>query len=304
MDKKWIFIIVLLFILGITSIILASIVSLFIPVDLPVTGNVAVMSITGTIFRGQGDGFFEETASSKEIVNFIEMADKNANIKAILLDINSGGGAVVATKEIVDAVKKTDKLTVAVIHDIGASGAYWIASSADRVFADELSIVGSLGVIASYLEFTNFLERYGVNYRRLVAGEYKDIGVPFRNLTIEEQLILQEQLDLIHKYMLDGIAENRQLTTAQKNEVASANIYIGLQAKELNLIDEFGGINEAVSYIEKELGITADLAEYKKKRTIFDVLARVFGQQSFFVGQGIGKAMFDKRFSNGIEIRT
>lgn len=302
MERKWIFIIIFLVILGVISLALSSLVSLFSPLDVPVSGNVALISINGPITR-EGDGFFEESVSSEEVVGFIEMADKNPSIKAIMLDINSGGGGTVASSEIANAIKKTDKMTVAVVHDAAASGAYWIASSTDYIFANELSVVGSVGVIASYLEFTNLLQNYGVNYRRLVAGKYKDLGAPFRNLTPEEEGILQEQLDLIHSYFLDDIARNRNLTPEQKEEISTAGIYLGMQAKRLNLIDEFGGNEEALAFIEKKLGIKASLAEYKKKKTIFDVLQKVAGKQSFFVGMGIGNAMLDKSLDNSLNIR-
>ena len=151
MDNKWRFALIVLVIFAIASWFISSMISGFSGTGEPTSGNIALVQINGIITVGKGDGFFETVASSTEISNLIEKADKNPRIKAIILEISSGGGSPVGSAEIANAVKKTEKLTVAVIKDIGASGAYWVASSADIIVANELSFVGSVGVRGSYL---------------------------------------------------------------------------------------------------------------------------------------------------------
>ena len=140
--------------------------------------EIAVIQIKGVIsFSNSGILLQERTANAQTILDNIEKA-KSKNVKAVVFDIDSPGGTVVASKQVAEAVERLDKPTVAVIRETGASGAYWIAASTDKIVADELSITGSVGVISSYLEFYEFLKEHGVQYNRLVAGKYKYLGSP------------------------------------------------------------------------------------------------------------------------------
>ena len=155
-------------------------------------GNVAYIPVWGTITVGGQSSFLaQEEATSEKLVKFIEDADEDPLIKAIVLDINSPGGSAVASDEIASAIKRAEKPTVAIVREVGASGGYWVASSTDHIIANRMSIVGSIGVISSYLEFARLLENYNITYQRLVAGKYKDMGTPFKELTEEEESILQ-----------------------------------------------------------------------------------------------------------------
>ena len=184
---RWGYAIFAAFLLMIAGFIAVGIISLFSGVDVDyLEGNVAMIPIEGVIVGTDSSGlFFDDSVSSLDTIELIEKADRNPNIKAIILQINSPGGSAVASEEIANAVKKTNKTTVAWIREAGASGAYWIASSADYIVSSRVSITGSIGVIASYLEFGNFLEDHNVTYRRLVAGKYKDMGSPMREMTDE-----------------------------------------------------------------------------------------------------------------------
>jgi len=304
---KWVFIIVVLIILTMISFIVVGIISLFIGLDIEaISGNVALIPVKGLISAGNGEGLFaEEVASSTEIVEFIEKADKNPNIKAMIFEINSPGGSAVASEEIANAIKKTNKTTVAWIREVGASGAYWVASSSDYIVANRMSITGSVGVIASYLEFADLLQEYNVTYQRLVAGEYKDIGSPLKELSKDEKRILQEKLDVIHGFFIDEIAKNRRLPRSKAEEFSSGVFYIGSEAKDLGLVDILGGKEEAIKIIEKKLNITVKLAEYKREKTLLDVLSKLFHENSFFVGKGIGSAFFDKaKTPNSLNVYT
>ena len=168
------------------------------------------------------------------------------NIKAILFEINSPGGTAVASEEIVNAVKKSKKYKVAWIRDQGASGAYWIASAADKIVASPLSITGSIGVLGSYLEFSGLLTRYNITYERMVGGKYKDLGTPYRELTDEERILFQRSIDELHDYFMQDVAKNRDIPENKIREIATGMFYTGKQAKELNLVDVLGGKEEAL----------------------------------------------------------
>ena len=303
---RWGYAIFILIALMLLAFFVVGALSLFTGVDVEsLGGNVALISIDGVIVGSDDSGaLFESVASSQKTIEFIEKANDNPNIKAIILEINSPGGSAVASEEIANAVKKTNKTTVAWIREVGASGAYWVASASDHIVADRVSITGSIGVIASYLEFDGLLERYNVTYRRLVAGKYKDMGTPFRQMTDEEKAIFQQSLDSIRDYFVSEVAKNRHTSKKDVDKAANGLFYLGAQAKELGLVDELGGKDEAIAYIEQKEGIKADVVEYKKKETLLSLLSSVMGKQSFFVGKGIGSALFERTKAAGLSIMT
>ncbi len=235
------------------------------------TGNIAVIPIEGTITAGSAG--YGGGASSSEIVKLIQRADENSEIKAILLEINSGGGSAVASDEIAEAVKRAEKPTVAVIREAGASGAYWIASATDKIYANRMSITGSIGVIASYLEFANLLEDYNITYRRIVSGKYKDMGSPLKEMTMEEEMILKDSISQIHDFFVQAVAENRNMPEESVKKIASGRFMLGVEAKEVGLVDELGSKTDAVEYIEEMLNITADLAHYTSKASLYDLFS-------------------------------
>jgi len=249
------------------------------------TGNVAVIKIRGNIAVDSVNTLFEKTSSSSDLIQLIDAAEKNPGIKAILFDINSGGGSPVASDELQQRIKKINKTTVALIRDIAASGAYWIASAADTVFANQMSMTGSIGVYGSYVEFVGLLDKYNLTYRRLVGGEYKDIGSPLKEMTPNEQAIMQKMINEIHSEFIQSVAENRNLTKEQLDKIKTAEIFTGRQAKELGLVDLLGNEPDALKFMEKKLNITAQPVVYEKKETFWEKIqslayGKEFGLQS------------------------
>ena len=303
---KWGYAIFVLFLLMIAGFIAVGIISLFTGVEIDsLEGNVAMITIEGVIVGTDDSGlFFDNVVNSLDTIELVEKADRNPNVKAIILQINSPGGSAVASEEIANAVKKTNKTTVAWIRESGTSGAYWIASSSDHIVANRVSITGSIGVIASYLEFGGFLEGHNVTYRRLVAGKYKDIGSPFREMTEEEVILFQQDLDIIRDYFVSEVANNRKMSKKEVEKASNGIFYLGVQAKELGLVDELGGRDEVIAYIELKENITADIVEYKTEKSFFEVLGDVMKKQFFFVGRGIGSAFLDMKPSSSLMITT
>ena len=136
----------------------------------------------------------------------------------------------------------------------------------------------------------------------MVAGERKDVGNPLRELTPLERTILQEKIDILHDYFLNDVINSRKLNEEQIEVVKTAEFFMGVTGKELGLVDEFGGKDEAVEYIEKIIEEEAVLAEYKERRTLLDVFGGMMNERSFFVGKGIGSALFGQ--TNRINIIT
>ncbi len=279
----------ILFILFISSISISKILS---SSDISYSNKIALIPISGFIAIGSSDSLLSSPiASSDVIVDFIEKADADESVKAIILEINSPGGNVVASKEISQAVEDADKPVIAWIREIGTSGAYWIASASDYIVSDPLSITGSIGVVLSYLEFSELMDEYGVKYEGITSGKYKDAGSPFKPLALDERQLLQKKVDLIHSYFIEEVKENRGLDSADFGE---ASFYLGMEAKGLGLVDELGGKKEAIEKAKELANITdAEILRYERKQSFFEVISKLCSQSSFLMGQGIGSSLVE-----------
>jgi len=293
--------------LTILSFFISVFISLFIDDGFEsINSNVAVIDISGTIVADKDTDFlFEDVTSSDEIRRLIRRANKNDKIKAIIFRINSPGGSAVASEEIANEIKKTNKTTVAWIREIGTSGAYWIASSSDHIVANRMSITGSIGVIASYLGFSGFLEDHNISYERLVSGNLKDIGSPFKDMTEEERKLFQKSLDEIHDYFIEEVAKNRNLRKRDVEKIATGAFYTGTEAKKLGLVDELGGRDEVISYIEEQIGEDADFVTYETSKGFFESLSKISSGSSYYIGKGIGNSFFTKaKLADRVSIST
>lgn len=283
-------------------LVLVIVIAVFVPSEDLVGGNVAVVPIKGAITTGGDGDFLEDRGTDSEtIVGWIKEADKDEATKAIILEIDSPGGSPVATDEIARAVKETNKTVVAVIRESGTSGAFWIATSADYVIANRMSLTGSIGVIGSHLEFAGLLEDYNVTYRRLVSGKYKDAGSRWKEMTPEEQELFQKLLDEVHWEFVKEIATSRNLPIEKISELAHGFVFTGAQAKELGLIDALGNKDDAVKYIEQKLDIKAELYEFEPSKTIFE---EALGISSYHAGRGIGTTLLSTANTDSVEITT
>jgi protease-4 len=297
-EKKnpWPVIIVVLVILFLISAFSALIIGLFSTDDNFHTGNTVIIPITGVI-TGEGDNslFGSGGISSTDIVNQIKDAENDDTIKAVIFEINSPGGSPVASHEIAKAIKNMTKPNVAFIREVGASGAYWAASSCDYIIADELSVVGSVGVLSSYLNFYEIMDRYNITYERLVAGEYKDIESQYRQMTPEERKIVEFKLQTMHEFFLNDVATSRNLSRQQRSEVSSAMYYLGLESIDLNLIDQFGGEEEARLHLQTSLGIPIETYRIEQSRGFFDLLTSASAEHGFQVGRGLGQTLVESQ---------
>ncbi len=259
-------------------------------------GNVAVIEIKGLILGDSASGLLSDTtASSSKIVRQIEDACNDPLTEAIVLEINSGGGSPVASDEIATTVKDCGKPTVAWIREAGASGAYWIATAADHVIAHPLSITGSIGVRGSYLDFSGLLRRYNITYQRLVAGKYKDAGSPYKQLTPEEERILQGKINLIHDAFIKEIANNRNKTKEYVTDHADGMFLLGEEAYDLGLVDELGGKKEVKEYLQKELNTTIDFFYIKEEFTLTDLLSSISEKHGFAIGEGVASKLTSRQ---------
>lgn len=267
-------------------------------VFIPIKGFISSDGASTMLFGG-------ETTAATQIVDYLQQAKTDDSIKGVILEINSGGGTVVATEEIANAVKsvKQNKPVVAWIRDAGASGAYWIASASNKIVAYPMSVTGSVGVTSSYLEYTGLMDKYGLGYEELTGGEYKDVGSPFRELKQEERKILQNKLDTIHSYFIDVIAENRNKPREEVVEISTGMYYLGKEFYDIGLVDYLGGKELAINVTKELAGVEeAKLVKYEKKKYFFDFLSKLSANAFYYMGRGIGAELQSQKVSKPVEI--
>jgi protease-4 len=259
MNKIWI-----IFLIG----IIISGVSLILFVSESITTQAAVIPIRGEI------SFSSYEANPTVLREEIKKAESDLSTDAIVFMINSPGGSVVASREMGRLIKEVEKPTVCWLGDVAASGAYWVASGCDEIVADPLTITGSIGVSASYLEFSELMEKYGVEYQRLIMGEHKDIGSPYKNLTGEEREILLDKLEKIYEVFVSSVAENRGMDYEEVENLADGSIYLGEEAFELGLVDYLGGQETVEKVLEEKTGKKVILVEQERSPlSIFEILS-------------------------------
>ena len=239
----------------------------------PTSEHIAVVPIQGLISA-------DSDANADDIIRSLEKAFKNPNAKAVFLDINSGGGSPVQSGEIYRAVmrlKSEHKLPVyAVIADAGASGAYFIAASADEIYADPASIVGSIGVISQNFGYRELLGKLGLDPRTFTAGEHKNFLAGDQPLKPEEVAHMQGLLDNIHQQFIKAVRDGRGSRLKETPEMFSGLFWTGEQALPLGLIDSLGDKNTLRDAKYKDL----KMIEYKRDRNAFERLMRDVGSET------------------------
>jgi|SRR3989338_2505473 len=222
-----------------------------------ISGSIATIEIKGEIVPYFTDTYTSEESnnpdsqtSAEEIIYCIGKIQRENDVKAVTLEINSYGGSPVASQEIMDAIKGLNVPSVAVIREGAVSGAYLIASATNRIFASEISDVGGIGVTMSYLDYSGKNQEEGIAYQQLSSGKFKDAGDPDKPLTADEREILLRDLKISHDFFIKKVAQNRKLDIEKVKALADGSSMLGMAAKEKGLIDEIGGRQEAENWID------------------------------------------------------
>lgn len=224
--------------------------------------NIAVVPIIGDIIPYDGadqDGSWNEMPPSTnpdDALAIIRSAETDGDIIGILVRIDSGGGSPVASEIIANAIKKSLLPTVALIREIGTSGAYLAATGAQTIIASPFSDIGSIGVTMSYLENTAKNAKDGLRYVPLVSAQFKDYGDPDKPLTYAERILIERDLKIIHEQFVKEVAENRNLPIEQVSKLADGSSMPGELALKNNLIDALGDQETARDWFAEELKIS------------------------------------------------
>lgn len=226
--------------------------------------KIGVLSVDGTIL------------SVQEQLNVIRQYRKSESVKGLLIDVNSPGGAVAPSQELSDAVERfaeTGRPVVASVRSLGASGGYYVASSADTVVANPGSLVGSIGVIMQFMQVKDLMKKVGVDYRVVKSGKFKDLGSPFREMEPEERAVLRNLIMDVYDQFLNHILENREtLSRDELEKMADGRVFTGQQAVAKNLIDATGSRRDAIRRLADAAGIEGDPSLWNAERQQFSLV--------------------------------
>src|SRR3990167_8037186 len=206
--------------------------------------EIAVLQLNGKIvpyFTNED----EAETSSAEFVSCLELIKEDGFIEGVVIEISSYGGSPYASTEIMNAIKNMGKPTVAVIRESAASGGYLIASATDRIFANEVSEIGEIGVTMSYLDYSQKNNTEGIIFQELSTGKFKNYGDPDKPLTSEEKELIMRDLKIMHDAFVSHVSKNRKLDIEKVKNLADGSSMLGKMAKENGLIDTNGGIENA-----------------------------------------------------------
>ncbi|MEK7286246.1 MAG: signal peptide peptidase SppA [Nitrospirota bacterium] len=196
---------------------------------------------------------------SEEVTKILTRLEEDNQIKAILLRIDSPGGAVVPSQEIYDAVKKIrlsgKKKIVTSMGTVAASGGYYIAAASNYIIANPGTLTGSLGVIMEMANFEGLMQKIGVESVTIKSGANKDAGSPFRKMTEGERLLFQNVLDDVHAQFMEAVSEGRSMEMEKVRLLADGRIFTGRQAKENGLVDGLGNLEDAITKTAELSGI-------------------------------------------------
>jgi protease IV len=214
------------------------------------------------------------------VVDALERFGKEPKVRAIVLRIETPGGAVGPTQEIFRAVRiwNQKKRVVASLGSIATSGGYYVACGAERIIANPGTITGSIGVVVHLANLEKLLGKVGIEGEVIKSGAHKDMGSPHRSLTVAERELMQGVVDDVHDQFVQDVAEGRNLTKEAIRALADGRIFSGKQALQLGLVDELGGLREAVRAAADMAGIVGEPAVIEEPKERLSLLSFLLGR--------------------------
>lgn len=237
----------------------------------PMGDKVALVRIEGPII------------DSKNAVDEIKDYTKDPSIKAIVLRVDSPGGAVAPSQEIYEEVKKATakKKVIVSMGSLAASGGYYISAPASRIVANPGTLTGSIGVIMEIPNIEGLMSKVGVKTEVIKSGRHKDMASMFRGIGREERLILQDVLDDVHEQFIQSVAEGRKMRPEDVKKIADGRIFTGKQALAAGLVDELGNLEDAIKAAAKLSGIKGEpeVVSKKEKLSFMELLRGKFPKE-------------------------
>ena len=236
----------------------------------------------------RGEIAVDTEASAELLVGALKAAFEDSGSKAVVLRINSPGGSPVQAGIIHDEIVRLKALhgkkVYAVVEEVCASGAYYIAVAADEIYTDKASIVGSIGVLMDSFGFTGLMDKLGVERRLMTAGENKAIGDPFTPMSDKHRAYIKASLDQIHRQFIQVVKEGRGTRLKETPDTFSGLFWNGEEAVKMGLADHFGSLD----HVARDVIKAEEVIDYTPKENIAERLAKRFGAS---VGAGAVKAL-------------
>jgi protease-4 len=227
-------------------------------------GKIAVIPLSGTITTGGSSLLSGSTITPDLVRYYLAKAESDKSVKAIVLRIESPGGEIEPCQEIlleIERVKETKPVVVS-MGEMAASGGYYISTQANKIVAMPSTQTGAIGVISAAINVQGLLDKLGIQIEIFKGGKYKDMYWGLRELTPEEQAIMQGMVDEYYEQFVDAVAEGRGLSTEEVRNLATGQLYSGTEAKELGLVDELGDLDTAINLAAGLAGIEAPKVVY------------------------------------------
>lgn len=228
-------------------------------------------SLTG--LRGERLGVLTLTGTIRDVqpqLDALKRYRESDSVRGLLIEVDSPGGLVGPSQELSAAVARfaeTGRPVVTSVRTVGASGAYYVASSSDTIVANPGSLVGSIGVIMQFIKVEELIGKIGVDYRVVKSGKYKDLGSPFRDMSTDEREVVSNLIMDVYHQFFDHVLEHRgELTRPQLETMADGRVFTGRQARERGLIDVTGGRREAIEILADGAGIEGEPSLVNLKR--------------------------------------
>lgn len=232
--------------------------------NVPIGDKLAIVRIEGPII------------DSKNTIEEIKEYTKDSSIKAIVLRVDSPGGAVAPSQEIYEEVRKAagKKTVVVSMGSVAASGGYYISAPATKIIANPGTLTGSIGVIMEIPNIEGLMNKVGIKTEVIKSGRHKDIASVFRGRSKEEREILQEVLDDVHEQFIMAVAEGRKMLPDDVRKIADGRVFTGKQAMKMGLVDELGNLEDAIKTASKLAGIKGEptIVTKKEKFSLIELL--------------------------------
>jgi len=250
--------------------VLAVLAAILVPIILlsrPAAEKIVVISLSGTITTGGSSLSSGSTITPGLVRDYLAKTEKDETVKAIVFRIESSGGEIEPCQEILLEIEraKATKTIVVSMGEMAASGGYYIATQAHRIVALPTTQTGAIGVISAAINVKGLLDKLGIQIEIFKGGKYKDMYWGLRELTSEEETIMQQMIDEYYQQFVDLVAEGRGLSEEEVKDLATGQLYSGTKAKDLRLVDELGDLDTAINLAAEIAGIETPVVEYYRE---------------------------------------
>ncbi len=254
---------------------------------IPFGEGIALIRVEGIILPGEApppSPFSSNNSSgaySKTIIDQLKSADKDKDVKAIILYVDSPGGSVFASDEIHLQIKDTEKPIITAMASLAASGGYYVAAPTDEIWASPHTLTCSIGVISQFLNLDGFAEEYGVTAITVKSGKFKDTGNPFREFTEDDRMLWQTIIDEAYAAFVDVVATGRDMSTEEVRAIADGRICSGQQAHDMGLVDNLGYLPDIIERAAELGGLEPEnprIIEYSHKAGFIETLGASFNR--------------------------